>query len=1027
MSDAGRFHHVAIRASAGTGKTFQLTNRYIGLVAAGESPDRILATTSTRKAAAEIRDRVLKRLASAADSEAEASELAGHIERPELTTSDFAAMLVRLVRQMHRLNIGTLDSVFMRIARSFEWELGLPANWRITDDIDAITLRRDAIDAMMDGDPQHIVDLIRLLDQGNTVSRVSEEIDKIVVSLHGLFCEAPALELWNWLEGRAELDREALAQAYDRLRDVELAGKQITGARLNTLFHVAVRDWKSFLGSGLGKAEAGGGRFGRSVMPDALREALRPLVTHAQAAVVNALANQTRATYQLLADYHAQYERLQQRSAAVSYGDVTRALLRAGWSGGLDEIYYRLDQRVGHLLLDEFQDTSLDQWHVIEPIAAEVASHATGERSLFCVGDLKQAIYGWRGGEARIFDRLDSALHLEWESLNQSYRSSRVVIDTVNRVFDGIADRVSDRYRAATEQWVERFDAHSTAKGDMAGYAELRVAERGGRDDKLAMLRCAAELAAELHDAHESVTVGVLVRRNEAVGRTIELLRERGVFASEEGGNPLTDSPAVNVVLSLLRLADHPGDRIARYHVASSPLGGLLGYTDREDDAAARRLARAVRRDLLHDGYGRVVFGWVRMLAPVCDRRNVRRLTQLAELAAAYDERASLRTDDFVQTIQERRVEDPTGGRVRVMTVHQAKGLEFDAVVLAELDVQYYPRPGQALTSRLQPLGPIERVSRFAGEAVRSQDERLEQMHQQFVARGMADSLSTLYVALTRAARALYMVISPPQMLHNKLMYSSLIRQGLGIEETTLEPGVAWSSGDERWHESLDVKPAAVAGQAEVDLVLAGVSDWRSRSLQHVSPSQLEGGATVSADHLLRLDRGGETARLRGTVIHGWCEQIEWLDAGEPDRDALVTVAQQKGWADGVDALLNEFDGMLGRESVRAVLSRSSFADGAQVYREAPFVVRDGDRVIEGIIDRLVVERVDGEVGRAVVIDFKTDRCDAENAERIEELTAYYRPQIEAYGGAVAKRYGLSRDDVEGRLVFLDAGLVRCV
>src|SRR6516225_9248800 len=106
----GPFVHQVIRASAGSGKTHRLTNRYLALLAAGVEPDAILATTFTRKAAAEILDRVLERLARAASIADAAAELAKQIQTDDNTPHAFAALLRRLLRNLHRVRIGTLDS-----------------------------------------------------------------------------------------------------------------------------------------------------------------------------------------------------------------------------------------------------------------------------------------------------------------------------------------------------------------------------------------------------------------------------------------------------------------------------------------------------------------------------------------------------------------------------------------------------------------------------------------------------------------------------------------------------------------------------------------------------------------------------------------------------------------------------------------------------------------------------------------------------------------------------------------------------
>ena len=128
-------------ASAGSGKTYTLANRLIAWMVdrlrreGDPGCDRILASTFTRKAAGEILDRVLEHLAKGAiDPEVCAQYAAGMGLHPEPTPSEFADVLEALVRQLHRVQIGTLDGFFHRIAHCFSAELGLPEHWTIADE-----------------------------------------------------------------------------------------------------------------------------------------------------------------------------------------------------------------------------------------------------------------------------------------------------------------------------------------------------------------------------------------------------------------------------------------------------------------------------------------------------------------------------------------------------------------------------------------------------------------------------------------------------------------------------------------------------------------------------------------------------------------------------------------------------------------------------------------------------------------------------------------------------------------------------
>src|SRR5262245_29965163 len=149
MSTKPNFPHVVIRASAGTGKTYQLAVRYISLLAAGARPEEILATTFTRKAAGEILDRVLYWLAKAAADEKERATLAEAIGIKSLSREKCRELLMAALRRLHVLRVGTLDSFFLQFAMSFGQELGLPPGWSICEEVADALLRDEAIELVL--------------------------------------------------------------------------------------------------------------------------------------------------------------------------------------------------------------------------------------------------------------------------------------------------------------------------------------------------------------------------------------------------------------------------------------------------------------------------------------------------------------------------------------------------------------------------------------------------------------------------------------------------------------------------------------------------------------------------------------------------------------------------------------------------------------------------------------------------------------------------------------------------------------
>ena len=729
------------------------------------------------------------------------------------------------------------------------------------------------------------------------------------------------------------------------------------------------------------------------------------------------------------------------------------------------QLAFRLGGQIDHLLLDEFQDTSAAQWRAIEPFARHVThgsqelvshSHNTREsshqpaasagsafrhasqpkvNSFFCVGDMKQAIYGWRGGVAEIFDTVGRELEgLTEATLNTSFRSSPPVIDTVNKVFFGLGNHPDlDRITDAVTQWCARFKTHDSARPELAGYACLETAPEPmeHQDRREATLEFAAERTAQVAGQSPNRQVGVLVRKNDTVSRLIYLLRKRHIPASEEGGTPLTDSAAVNVVMSLLRLADHPGDTISRFHIAASPLSGLMDLTSDGDDVAAIRLSEQLRQQLIDDGYGPTVYRWAEALSPSCSPRELSRLRQLVEMAYEYQTRATLRSVDFVRLVETQRVADPTSANVRVMTIHQAKGLEFDIVVLPELDVPIMGQNDVFVVDRESPTAPVRRVCRYAGQEIQALMPRdLRRLFDETMIRDVNEALCVLYVALTRAVHALHMIIPPSKTNERKLpkTFSGLLRAALCDDQPVKATSRLFEHGQRDWCQlSKNVEDTAPERTEAPDtpVKLPAVRGYRRHGWTRTSPSLMEGDSRVSVEDL--FDHRGQSARQRGTVIHAFFEQIDWLDSGRPTRDdlrrAAAAVIPTPDSNEIVEQWIDDFLEMLDRIEPTNILRRDHYPRDRElrVENERAIAYRDGDQLVTGSIDRLVLQYVRNTVVGADIIDFKTDRLDG-SPNTLATKKTFYQPQIDAYRRAVSKLYGLDGEHIRARLIFVATG-----
>ncbi len=1057
---------VVIRASAGTGKTYQLTNRFLGLIKDGVRPDHILAVTFTRLAAGEILERVLLRLATASLDIHEGNALAKALHDKSFTRERCLNLLQELTRSLHRMRVETLDAYFAQLARSFSLEIGLPTSWEIIDEVQDQRLRSEALEATITEDSEKtIARLLKIIFQGEANRSITAELSSKVGNFYNVLKETDE-NAWHNFPNLPLLDRTQLQNAIDDLRREEPPAHGSAKKRKEKDVEVAeLNDWGTFIRTGIGaKILAGETEYYRKEIPATLITAYQKLIDHAQAVFVNELKEITVANFDFLKRFEKHYEELKQRNRGIRFEDVTHSLTNLAKTADANEQNFRLDTEISHLLLDEFQDTSLRQWQIIRPMAERITDGRnmlfdTAFSSFFCVGDVKQAIYGWRGGRSEIFDALKK--HLENTKdlpLNKSYRSAPTIINVVNRAFKNMSghDNLGD-VEAAVTQWCDEFPEHETELTELKGYVQLETAplaivEEGNisaEQQRETTFEFAADKIATLHELMPEKTIGVLLRQNKSVARIIYELRRKGVKASEErGGNPLTDSAAVQVILSLLRIADHPTDSIAAFHVATSPVGSHFGI----DRATFREnvfgVSKSVRQKLMQMGYGAAVSQWADLLKPFSNSRDCRRMQQLVELAYRFENIGSIRTTEFLRFVSSEKIADPLVSNVRVMTVHQSKGLEFDIVVLPELETKIEGNPPSVVWSSEDPTESIDHVCIYRNKEIQAVlPPAIKKMFSDALNRQAVESLCLLYVAMTRAAHALYMIIAPEKSSEKSSggtkkakTFAGLLHQSLAPEEALEESTVLYQDGDEDWSLSQASKPDESDSVIKLPTSIRLAKSKTNVRFDFASPSGLEGGNVVPASQLLRFSN--KEALARGTVIHGLFEEVKWIEKVPTDLE-LLEIAKRLG--DGIldaHSQVTEFRRMLEREEIASVLTPAyylrpneesvieSLPDSfnletarIEVHNERTFIVSDSGQMLAGTIDRLVLIYGGDQLLSADIVDFKTDRLDIADPNALQERAKHYQPQIEAYRRAVSSIFDLDLQHICARLLFVDAGL----
>ncbi len=1033
--------HSLLRASAGTGKTFRLSSRFLELMFLEVDPARVLATTFTRKAAGEILDRVLERLVDAARDEKALAELNDSMDAVTVTRSDCEAMLSKLTRRIDRFKIKTLDAFFVNLAQLFSLDLGMTPGWTILDESSDRQLREEALSQLIEAaDRSELVDLLRNLSGSAAARQIRAGLDSAVGAGRGAFLESHAAA-WDCFDPGKGFDEARVKAIGETLRTYPIpttkAGtpaKRWVGAieKLAAAFESA--DWKGVLASTVVAKHLEGLPYDRHPI-DA--EIMQPVAEHAVQQCLVVLSRKNKAIYDFLDQFEAHYDALKSGQAGYRFEDVPARIAPLGSSGFERlserqlEMWFRLDSRIDHLLLDEFQDTSPVQWRILSNLAEEILGEDTGERSLFVVGDVKQSIYSWREAEPRLLLNLEkrfkefqaesSAECYSTEAMSKSYRSSRIVLETVNRVFlkIGECDAIDEGPRSeAASEWNENFQEHIAAKPRPGCAYLLQAPDSESSTPEISVLRLAMDRIAAISKEAPHCTVGILLRRNKYISKCINMLRERGIRASGEGGNKLTDSAAVQQMLSVLHLADHPDDTLAAFHVATSPLGAALNLEDDAPEEDRRSLARNLRLKLAENGYGATLSEWVAR----CDPHDYsdwdhRRLAQLVDLAFSFDAEANLRPSTFVKFVQAESVEDPSSARVKVMTVHASKGLEFDVVVLPELSGKPFLRSAIVSARDDENLtAPLAGVSSTAGEALMKSNPELEALWRAGEQTNTHEFLSVLYVAMTRAVHRLEMVLQPPPKESKSMTAASILREMLEAGEPD-EDGVLWAhpENDAAWFPA-PKKSAEVSEQVTpVEFKLPG----GARSLSRKSPSSHEATGTVNGARL--LEHRPALAATRGLLFHRWYEEIEWLEEFTAGDEHLVQLGLRIEYDEAlVRSTLADFRSSLELPEIQTLLTRGS-RDITAVWRERDFSLilpdDDGRDVLwNGTFDRVVLTP-----DTAEIIDFKTDQIDA---DQVAARAASHAPQLAAYERVLERMLGSQALRIERKLAFVHPGVV---
>ncbi len=1045
------FRNERVMASAGSGKTYALTNRFIAL-SLNCDPSSICTLTFTRAATAEFIEKILSKLAKASIDETEEkilSEQLAEIGAPEiLGKKDFLALLRKIVSKLPRLCLSTIDSFEKRLLSAFATEIGISGPIKILDSFEegkfrVVVLKRMLRDMLGDGLDNFFNTVLRA-NRGNSKSGVFNILSEYVNSGYAFYRENSDLfkqkfsaEILNPVVPLKEWDDEKYSTLLKKFEsslpaDAVKEKSRHPLATLRTFFRKS-RDCS--LASDSEKLGIVRDMLSKGIFP--LREdgeypeckelKASPHQLNLVFEMLSLLMNpafrveikKISAVGKILRAVDDLYSERVRSKGALSFFDMSvllsEASLNASSKFAKELVEYRLDAKYKHWLLDEFQDTSRAQWNVLKDLI-NPSLQDDESRTFYYVGDVKQSLYTWRGGDSKLFDEVFEEFHGRMHNappLVESWRSSRPVIDTVNKVFSDreLLKKLKFDENAA-ERWFNVWEEHKTNRGDIGCSMLLR------RRDEESIAEAVFKIINEVRPWERDLSCAVIVQRNDTLAEVVEGLRtiietrKIGISVGGEVDSEIaTDNMLVPAVLELIRAAAHPLDNAAEAYVAMTPLADWI----KSDGWRLRVLS-----EIGSGGFAKFIGGLVSGLEKLgfcSDGFTRERAVPLLSAAGQFDSMGYGDTDSFVEFVKNYKLrESSKRSDIQVITFHKAKGLDYNIVILPETENKR-PHSGKLEMLKLTGCGGKEIVLGKPPRILAGFSPVLSKSLKSMESNGAYDKICMFYVGLTRAKHALYFILPSGKKTgktgETKYSFENHLWESLkpvSKECDFAERKTYIAFGEKDWFKEFTGKGVEERGLAKLEKI----TETKAMGVEPLTETA-QAPSSLSRRHVSDpferdFDEYGEYFDFKefGRGVHSVFERVKFTTTGN-DIDALVRACvTNRRIIPDISALVKN---CLKNDIVRDLFKPYP---GRTALTEYPFDVIEGNLRWSGIFDRLLIDsHPDGKIASVCVVDFKTNLARLDN----KELLSGYSGQIFAYKSAVSKIYGIPESSIFAKIV----------
>ncbi len=704
---------------------------------------------------------------------------------------------------------------------------------------------------------------------------------------------------------------------------------------------------------------------------------------------------------------------------AISAGEALGSAENPG------DVALLLDYQVRHILVDEMQDTSKAQYRMLEALTG--GWQADDGRTLFCVGDPMQSIYRFRNAEVAQFllarESGIGSVRLEPLVLRRNFRSGERLVDWFNAVFPGVLAPEDDPMSGAVS-----YSTATSVKG-LAGQGQISV-HPVLDSDVAAEAACGVGVIRDIlaGDEARDSRIAVLVRSRTQLPALLSGLRDAGILYEAVDIDRLTDLPEVIECLALVRAATHRSDRVAWLGLLRAPWIGLdwtdlhalvhgrpreavwdlirdadvlAGLSARARDAIARAvpaLEELVAADLSTRLYERVERAWFRLGGPalLADRDAVNNVQQFFDTIARLEEAGSIAdVARLPELLDAERVSTTTAARVKVLTMHKAKGLQFEHVVLYGLGRHPASSQKALMTWFDLPdvhggedkiLSPVGRRDTLEADPLHRYIGRVEARKDDH------EQARLLYVACTRAMQSLHLVGHVARTRDGASMGTPHARSLLRLLWPAVEADFA--DGFEQSGDEAAIDEPLVLVEPELRCFDRPWSAPDAPDLPGLSDDVPAGGA----DTRIEFDWVGADARTVGTIVHRWLERAASGRFRLEAAAVAATLPTSIRWAREDGSTAGEAEA-IGHQVIEA-LTRMLEDDKGRWIVDGPGeneLALTGS--VDGRIENVVLDRVRiDDDGTHWIIDYKTGTHLGGDLEGfIATEVERYTPQLARY------------------------------